>query len=78
MSSEPHKHKFKTLNLKEKVKDFPVIVYEKNACCKLTAVVERYKYHTKIRNPSNGTAPVTETAAVPKDSFGPGQKKQQQ
>jgi hypothetical protein len=48
---------------------------EKNACCKLTAGVERYKYHTKIRNQSKGTAPVTETAAVQKDSFGPGQRK---
>jgi hypothetical protein len=47
---------------------------EKNACCKWTAVVESYKYHTKMRNQSNGTAPVTETAAVQKDSFGPSQK----
>ncbi len=63
------------MNLKENVRDFPVIVYGKNAFCKLTAVVESYKYHTKIRNPSNGTAPVTETAAVQKDSFGPSQQK---
>jgi hypothetical protein len=47
------------LNLKEKVEDFPVIVNGKNAFCKLTAVVESYKYHTKITNQSKGTAPVT-------------------
>jgi hypothetical protein len=41
---------------------------------KLTAVVERYKYHTNIRNQSTGTAPVTETTAVQKDSFESDQK----
>jgi hypothetical protein len=77
-SSEPQKQVLKH-KYEGESKGFPSeIVYGKNACCKLTAAVESYKYHTKIRNQSNGTAPVTETAAVPKDSFDQARKKQQQ